>query len=253
MNKIILLICFVGLIFSNAYAQPKVQPKPAPVRPTTPPGPRMPPPQYVLKKDFEPKIQELENKVRSAVNAGASARNNVAVVQDSVNQIGAKVLDIETLLNSANFKISLNSDSLKSTQARIDEVRVEMDRQATALKAENDKAFMMIYILFGLCILLPALVYYMMISADKKSQAEIRNYSERMSADIQKNYISQQDEIKKIKSNLEGDVYNAKADMNMHLTRDRDANTAQFKKLQQLIDNKADKPVEESAEESTES
>jgi hypothetical protein len=215
-----------------------------PAKPTTPPPPRMPPPQYVLKKDFEPKMQELEGRIRSAINAGASARNTATEVADSMNQISVKVQDIETLLNSANFKIALNSDSLKTTPNRIDELRSELDKSNQALKAEADKASMLIYILFGLAVVFPIIVLVMAMNMNKKLSSEIRNHAERVNSDVQKNYISQQDEMKKIKANLEGEVYNAKADMNLHLSREKDATAAQFKKLLASIDQKMDKEPE---------
>jgi len=251
MKRILTLVCIVVFLVAELSAQPKPQPKPLTTVPAKPAGPRIPPPAYVLKKDFEPKIQELENKIRSAASSGASAREALGELNDTINGIGVKVQDIENLLNSANFKIALNSDSLKITQNKIDEMRGDMEKSFTIVESKLDFAMNLIYVLFALCILLPVGIYVMMMNLNKKMHQEIRNNVERMNGDIQKNYISQQDELKKIKSGLDADVHSVKSEINTTVNRERDSNALQFKKLAQLIETKMDKPVEPDEQQET--
>lgn len=242
--KRIFFIFFLLSLFSTdfVWAQSK-KPAPAPA-PAAPPRPRVPPPQYVQKKDFDAKISELESRVRSAQNAGSTARNLAGEMADSLSGMGYKISEIESILNSANFKINLNEDSLKSTQTRIDELRSDMDKNLKEVQAKNESQQNLIWTLLALCIVLPVTVFIMMMLNNRKTHLELRNIGERVNNDLQKNYISLQDAMKTLKTNVDGEVYNIKADAHHKLTQESDNLKRSIRELQNALNNKMDKPEE---------
>ena len=71
MNKILLLVCiaFTSIALVNA----KTTQKPAPVKPVAAAPKSLP---YVLKKDYEPQISEMNAKINGALNSTAASTNN---------------------------------------------------------------------------------------------------------------------------------------------------------------------------------
>ncbi|MFA6261894.1 MAG: hypothetical protein WC760_10525 [Bacteroidia bacterium] len=243
MKKILVAFLLVLSFYPLLLQAQSRKPKPAAVAPT-PPRPRVPPPQYLLKKDFDAKFSELESRVRSAQNAGASARNQASMYGDSIQSMSYKISEIESILNSANFKITLNEDSLKTTQSRIDELRADADKTYKEINAKAADQAMLIWVLLGLCIVLPGIVFAIMLMQNRKIHLELRNLSERVSNDLQKNYISLQDAMKSLRTNVEGEVYSIKADAHHKLVQETDVLKRNIRDLQSALDQKQDKPVE---------
>lgn len=243
MKKILVTILLLILSFPVLMNAQSRKTQPARVAPS-PPRPRIPPPQYLLKKDFEAKISELESKVRSAQNAGASAHNQASMYGDSIQTLSFKISEIENVLNSANFKITLNEDSLKTTQSRIDELRADADKSYKEINAKATSQANLIWVLLGLCIVLPGIIFAVMLMQNRKTHLELRNLSERVSNDLQKNYISLQDAMRTLKTNVEGEVFSIKADAHHKLVQETDVLKRNLRDLQTALDQKVDKPAE---------
>src|SRR6476660_9785502 len=107
MKKILTLFLTLFVLVSLTNAQrSKTPPPPAPK-----PVPKGPPP-YVLKKDYEPKMAEMEAKINAASGAAHAARRSAEQETGKLTRLDSQMSDVQNILNSANFQIAMNADSL---------------------------------------------------------------------------------------------------------------------------------------------
>ena len=117
MKKMLTLLLAIFVLVSVTNAQKsKTPPPPAPK-----PVPKGPPP-YVLKKDYEPKMIEMEAKINAASNAAGAARRNAEQEMGKLTRLDSQMSEVQNILNSANFQIAMNADSLAVTRSSIDEL-----------------------------------------------------------------------------------------------------------------------------------
>lgn len=146
-NHFLCLFILVA-IGSVSIAQNKTQPAPKPAAPKGPPP-------YVLKKDFEPIIADLQSKIATAQQTAASVRRSVDGRFDQLTQIDSQLTAIQEVLNSASFQIAMNADSLKETRYSVESLDRKLTEQLTTVieQQEKDRGQITMYfaIALGIC------------------------------------------------------------------------------------------------------
>lgn len=146
-NIITLLLLFV--VTTAIQAQPKPAVKPGtPVVPGAPAKPKTSP--YVLKKDYEEMLLNLDAKVKSATNANAGLRNLIGSKDREINSLTAKMNQVEEILNSTAFKVSNTEDSLDKTRFSIEEFRKSTEEKFALVNASNEESKSKMMMLFGI-------------------------------------------------------------------------------------------------------
>lgn len=133
MKKILLLLCFA--LMCSTYpllAQKKT------TTTTTPQQTQKKPSPYVFRTDYDVKMKEVDAKVSSAVGTAQTLKRELSGKLDKVDELDSKMLQVEEILNSANFKISLTNDSLTKTRFSIDEFKADTDKKTNELYAESE-------------------------------------------------------------------------------------------------------------------
>jgi len=251
MNRILILFC-LGCLCINPQTilsktlQRKAPPAPVKAAPTAPAQPRQMP--YVLKKDYEAQMQEIDSKVRSAVNAGASARNALSGTVQKVSELGAKMQRVEEILNSANFKLALTSDSLKSTQISVEEFRKQTELSLDVIQAKNNELTNYIYILLGLCIILPIIVLIVLLISMGKFKSTLSKQSDIMNAGMKKFSAEMSEEMQSVKTKVQGEMYSLSTNLKVKMMHDKEESVTQINQLLQKLEEKQDKIIDEGAE-----
>ncbi len=159
MKSIFTLITMVVLT-QLLNAQPKQPPKPPPApRVVSKPAGPLP---YAMKKDVEAAIDGLSSQIRSVSANTNGLRGMISAKDESIDRLVTQMAKVEDVLNSTNFKISMTSDSLDQTRFSIEEFRKNTDTQINKLEESISMAMMIIWILLGITILLPILVFIIM-------------------------------------------------------------------------------------------
>ncbi len=152
----ILLLALTTLVVS---AQPKQAPKPPPApRPAAPKGP-IP---YVLKKDYDESMAAMTSKINSVAGSTSGIRHEINAKDAKVNELDQKILKVEEILNSTAFKVATTSDSLNQTRFSVEEYMKQNDSRIDLMKAESAKTMQMVWIVLGIAIVLPLLVFGIM-------------------------------------------------------------------------------------------
>lgn len=243
MKRILLLFCIVFLcidplrIFSKSLQKPVT-----PVRPAPAVSKAMP---YVLKKDFDPMIQAMDGKVRSALGAASSARREISGIVDTVTQLNTKMSRVEEILSSANFLLTLTSDSLKTTQNSVEEFRKQTETNFAAMQVKNSELTMYVYILLALCVLLPVIVLIVMLIMVGKLRSTLSKQTEYLNIDMKKLGSDLKGEMQSLKSSVQGEVYSLSTDIKVKMMHEKDDIDSQFSRVMQKLDTKQDKIVDE--------
>lgn len=136
MKKKLLLLCFA--LMCSTYpllAQKKTTAAaPQPEKQT-----QKKPSPYVFRTDYDVKMKEVDAKVNSAVGTAQTLKHELSGKLDKVDELDTKMLQVEEILNSANFKISLTNDSLTKTRFSIDEFKADTDKKTDELYAESGR------------------------------------------------------------------------------------------------------------------
>ncbi len=157
MKKLLLLCSLFTLTINISFSQ-----KPKPVTPAPRPVAKGPVP-YVLKKDYEPQIEELKAKVNAAANAAASARNSVDGKFNKVILLDSQMQEVQNILNSASFQIAMNADSLKETRFSMEEFQKKTDANFSIIQESQASFEQKVWMLFGIALSATVLVFVIVL------------------------------------------------------------------------------------------
>lgn len=125
---------------------------------TTPPPKtpaKTPPPQYVLKKDYDAAIAELTDKVNRLSGQIGALSAKVNVKNNDFEVLKTNIDTLNKVLQSMDIKVSLTSDSLSNTIFTVSDLRKKVDDDLDILRSSISNAKILGLISFaGLIILL---------------------------------------------------------------------------------------------------
>jgi septal ring factor EnvC (AmiA/AmiB activator) len=142
-----LLLSGLLLLMISIYAQPR----PKPAAPTAPAKPAAPPP-YVLKKDFDSHSEEVKKQIRGIQGSMSSLQSNTNAKLNQIDDLTQQMKQVEDILNSTQFKMSLTSDSLNKTRTSVEEVQKEFKVAIADLTDKNNALNNQLMILWGISI-----------------------------------------------------------------------------------------------------
>jgi len=236
MNKFYFLVCI--FIACTAHVNAKVlQQKPAPSKPVAA-APKVTP-AYVLKKDFEPLMQEMNSKINGAVNSTASLRRSIGDKLEKVTVLDSQMQNVEKILNSASFQIALTSDSLKETRFSMEEFRKGTDANIQNLHSEYTDLKNMLIIFFSSALLVSIVLFIIVlvflngkIKAVKNTfQQQSKEFQMNLSDKMQKHETALTDDINSTKNRIQYDLNSMKSDITEKLNTENEALLSQIKLL----------------------
>ncbi len=234
MKKILLLLCF-GLICgtNSLLAQKKTTTTatPQPEKQT-----QKKPPPYVYKTDYDVKMKEVDAKVNSAVGTAQTLKRELSGKLDKVNELDAKMQEVEEILNSANFKIGLTNDSLAKTRFSIDEFKADTDKKTDTLFAEAEMHKNLIWGAMALAVLLFIILFIMMNSRLQKLKKAMHLQTEQQT-DLLNERLEEQrknitDELTQFKNRMQDDTLR----MRTEIRSGNDKTTAQLASIMEKLD-----------------
>ena len=236
MIKFYLLVCIMFAYSANVNAK-ILQQKPAPVKPVAA-APKGNPP-YVLKKDFDSQVQEMNAKVNGAVNSTAALRRNVGDKLEKVIILDSQMKNVEKILNSASFQIALTSDSLKETRFSMEEFRKSTESNINELHNSNTELKTFLFILSGasaaLAIILFVVILIMMSSRLKNMkttfQQQSKEFQMNLSDKMQKHETALTDDINSTKNRIQYDINSMKSDITEKMDSENESLVSQIKLL----------------------
>lgn len=253
-QKLLLTVLLALSVSATLMAQKKIQqPAPKPAAAPTPAAPKTVP--YLLKKDFEPIQADINNRLKNAEAAANAAKQSVNSKMAEVGNLSKKMVLVEEILNSANFRISLTSDSLKDTRMEIEDLKGLIGKlektnaeQAEQLKSKDS---MLMGIIFGLSALILGLLFWMIGSVKNQTKKELGNASFKLENEIRSQSESLQQALNGISDNLHSGLSGLKAEVisitskqandlssnfNERATRDKEALLNQIIALQDQLE-----------------
>lgn len=251
MKKVLTLLCIFSALSFNSFAQKPTAPKSTP-----PPGPPRPMP-YVLKKEYDPAMADISSRVNSALNAAASARRGISDGFSKVVELDSQMQQVQDILNSANFKIAITSDSLKTTRTSIEEFRTVSENNIKDLQAKNDLLKKYLYILFGASIfllLLVAIITNVRVSKVTGTVTKMEVSLKRsLIEEMERNHAQMQkevkDEIQSLKGRIQIETGSLRTELKSQMNRDKDAMMADLNMLKDKM-GMGDAPPENAGEKS---
>ena len=241
MNKFYILVCI--LFAYTAHVNAKVlQQKPAtPVKPVAA-APKGNPP-YVLKKDFDPLMLDLNSKVNNAVSSTAALRHSVADKLEKVIVLDSQMQNVERILNSASFQIALTSDSLKETRFSMEEFKKNTDANVSQLNAANAELKTFLYIFFGAALGLTIILFIVILSmlgskvktVKTDFEQQSKEFQMNLSDKMQKHEVALSDDINSAKNRMQYDLNSMKSDITEKMDTDNEAMFAQIAMLTKKI------------------
>jgi hypothetical protein len=212
--KKILLTCSFALICAVCplFGQKKTASTPEPQTQT-----QKKPPPYVYRTDYEVKMKEVDSKVNAAVGTAQTLKRELSGKLDKVDELDTKMLQVEEILNSANFKISLTNDSLKKTRFSVDEFKTETDKKTAELQAVANMQKNLIWAAMGLAVLLTFGLMLMMNSRMRKQKnamyKQAEEFSAKLSEELELQRKSVADELIQFKMRVQDDVARIRTEM----------------------------------------
>lgn len=212
--KKILLTCSFALICAICplFGQKKTVADPQPQTQT-----QKKPPPYVYRTDYDAKMKEVDSKVNGAVGTAQALKRELSGKLDKVDELDAKMLQVEEILNSANFKIGLTNDSLKKTRFSVDEFKTETDKKTTELYAEADMQKKLIWGAMGLAVLLTFGLMLVMNSRLRKQNnamhRQAEEYSTKLAEELEQQRKSVADELIQFKMRVQDDAARIRTEM----------------------------------------
>ena len=239
MNKFLLLICitFAYLAHTNANT---LQQKPAPAKPAAAPK-GMPP--YVLKKDYEPQVQEMNAKISGAVNSTAALKRSIGEKFEKVSILDSQMQNVEKILNSASFQIALTSDSLKETRFSMEEFKKNTDNNIAELRTSDSELKNFLYIFFGAALLVSIILFIVIFMMMNSKLKEMKNTFQQQSKEFQMNLSDKMtkhetalsDDINSTKNRIQYDLNSMKEEMTSQFNTENEALLSQIKALSKKI------------------
>lgn len=170
MKKLLTLFIAVFVFTQLSTAQKsKTPPAPAP-RPAAPKGP----PPYVLKKDYEPQMAEVNAKVNAASNAAAAARRNAEASVSRITNLDSQMSNVQAILNSANFQIAMNADSLAVTRSTIDALSAKTDDHFKNAQASIEEFKQTVWMVSGTLLVLVVIVFVILLNMLNKKTEQLK-------------------------------------------------------------------------------
>ncbi|MBC7383307.1 MAG: hypothetical protein H7296_10015 [Bacteroidia bacterium] len=179
------LVTFVMVLTTLIlHAQPKQAPKPV----TPPPSaamqrPKTPPP-YVLKKDFEEGMESISNQIKSMSANTYNIKSAIDAKQAEINALSGQMSKVEEILNSTAFKISSTNDSLNQTRFSVEEFRKNTEAHVSKHDEALANAMMLIWVLLGLSVLIPLVVFMLMNTKVSKLKSALNKQAYSIDAKI---------------------------------------------------------------------
>ena len=197
------------LVSSIIFAQPK--PVVKPVTPATPAKPKVSP--YVLKKDYEEMLLNMESKVKSATELSNNLRRDIGGKDKKIATLTEQMAKVEEILNSTAFKISTAEDSLSKTRFSVEVFRNETQEKFTQLDTQiaeaKNNSNMMFYIALGLSIIMFVLLLIQngklkksMLSHTIQSEIKVKEAISKMEEDLNTQQKYSSNEINNVKLQL---------------------------------------------------
>lgn len=192
MKKILtLFFALIVLVGMSTAQKTKTPPPPAPK-----PVPKGPPP-YVLKKDYEPKMIEMESKINAASGAANAARRSAEQESRKLTRLDSQMNDVQTILNSANFQIAMNADSLAVTRSSIDELTQKTDAHFTEIQTSQASLSQTVWLLFGVLLAVSIAVFVIMMNMMNKKMAQLNLILHKNEEILKKSLLTSQDKLQK--------------------------------------------------------
>lgn len=168
------------------------------------------PPPYVFKTDYDVKMKEVDTKVNNAVGTALTLKRELGGKLDKVDELDVKMQQVEEILNSANFKISLTSDSLKKTRFSVDEIKAETDKKIAELNVTTGKQQNLIWVAMVLAFLLSLGLVLLMNNKLRKLRNTIHRQSEdfstRLATELDKQSKAAGEELAQFKMRIQDDI-----------------------------------------------
>ncbi len=194
------------------------------------------PPPYVFKTDYDVKMKEVDTKVNNAVGTALTLKKELGGKLDKVDELDSKMQQVEEILNSANFKISLTSDSLKKTRFSVEEIKAETDKKIGELNANASKQQTFIWGAMALALLLSlGLVLLMNNRLRKQRNAMFRQseeFNSRLVTELEKQSKTTGDELVQFKMRMQDDVNRIRTEIRSN----NEAATAQLNAIIERLD-----------------
>ena len=248
MNKILLLVCiaFTSIALVNA----KTTQKPAPVKPVAAAPKSLP---YVLKKDYDPQILEMNGKINGALNSTAALRRSIGDKLEKVTLLDTQMQNVERILNSASFQIALTSDSLKETRFSMEEFRKVTESNESELHAANAELKNYLFIFFGAALLLTIILFIVLLVMMNSKIKGIKNTFEQQSKEFQMNLSDKMqkhetllsDDINSTKNRMQYDLNTMKSDITTQISSENESLMTQIKLLSKKISDLENTPKKE--------
>lgn len=209
MKNLFVTFLLLAAIVPMAIAQNKTQPAPKAAAPKGPPP-------YVLKKDFEPIIADLQSKIAAAQQTAASVRRSVDGRFDQLTQIDSQLTAVQEVLNSASFQIAMNADSLKETRYSVESLDRKLSEQLATIidqqQKDRSQSVMYLSIALGASVVLFGIVLWLLFSKIS-SLAKQLHQNEQV---LKSNLTSSTERIQKeLKTELQGTESRMLQDMSM--------------------------------------
>jgi hypothetical protein len=192
MKKTLTLLFTLLVLVSLTYAQKSKTPPPPAPRPV----PKGPPP-YVLKKDYEPKIAEMDAKINAASGAANAARRNAEQETGRLTRLDSQMNEVQNILNSANFQIAMNADSLAVTRSSIDELTQKTDNHFNEIQASQASFSQTVWVVFGALLAVSVAIFVILMSIINKKMAQLNSILHKNEEILKKSLLTSQDKLQK--------------------------------------------------------
>lgn len=238
MKKILILLCLLGMVVSSGFAQKNKPVTPAP-RPAAPKGP----PPYVLKKDYEPQMEELKSKVSAAASAANAARNSIDGKFAKVIVLDSQMQEVQAILSSASFQIAMNADSLKETRFSMEEFQKKTEANFSTAQEQQAAFSQTVWMLFGVAMALSVVVLVVLLSVVKKRMTALESVLHKneeilkksLSLSTEKMQQELKDSLQSSESRMLVDISALKRELSNQLNQQKEATSASIQQLENKI------------------
>lgn len=207
MKKILLLLCAFSLSATLSFAQTKKKDTPPPPPPQQQ---QKKPPPYVYKKDFDEKMASVDSRINSALGTANAVKNEVSGKLDKVDELDAKMAQVEEILNVANIKLGKTSDSLKDTRLSAQEFRSKTEARLAEMEKEGKSTKNMLYGIIGLIVIVAGALLFVMTRRMRKLKNALHIQNEDLRVKIRDGMENTQrelkDELNNTRQNLQTDM-----------------------------------------------
>jgi hypothetical protein len=237
-GSILLLAIFVLVQLTFAQSNKSKTPPPAPR-----PAPKGPPP-YVLKKEYEPQMAEMNAKINAASGAANAARRNMDGFSDKITLLDSQMNTVQAILSSANFQIALNADSLATTRSTIDDLSQKTNEQFNTIQLSQASLSQNIWIVFGVLLAVSIAVFAILMNMINKRMAQLKVMLH-MNEEVLKKSLStsqekQQKELKEELQSLESrslfELTTIKKEISQQISSEKVASAAALQALSEKVE-----------------